>query len=102
MARGRKIYEPPRFMTVNQCIEQLIEVEEKRQEGAYDPKKTMCVGLSRVGQDDQVIRAGTMDQLLDVDFGAPLHSFIICSKDLHEMEWEELSFFAVDSSGAEK
>lgn len=32
MVRGRKIYEPPRYMTVNQCIEQLLEVEERRQE----------------------------------------------------------------------
>lgn len=93
MARGRKIFEPPRFMTVNQCIEQLIEVEEKRKGGAYDPDKTMCVGLARVGLDDQVICAGTMKQLADVDFGSPLHSFVICSADLHEMEWEELSYF---------
>jgi diphthine synthase len=32
LARGRKIYEPPRFMTVNQAVEQLLEIEEKRQE----------------------------------------------------------------------
>ena len=30
--RNRKIYEPPRFMTVNQCVEQLLEIEEKRKE----------------------------------------------------------------------
>ncbi len=30
--RGNKIYEPPRFMTVNQCIQQLLEVEELRNE----------------------------------------------------------------------
>lgn len=93
LARGKKIYEPPRFMTVNQCIEQLIEVEEKRQEGAYDPQKTMCVGLARVGLEDQFIRAGTMQELRNVDFGGPLHSFVICSSDLHEMELEELEFF---------
>eukprot|EP01027_Heterolobosea_sp_BB2_P012607 GEZU01018252.1.p1 GENE.GEZU01018252.1~~GEZU01018252.1.p1 ORF type:complete len:238 (+),score=53.91 GEZU01018252.1:45-716(+) len=33
MMRGRKIYEPPRYMTVNQAIEQLIEIEDKRKEG---------------------------------------------------------------------
>jgi diphthamide biosynthesis methyltransferase len=31
--RGRKVYEPPRFMSIKQCIEQLLEVEEKRKEG---------------------------------------------------------------------
>ena len=33
LMRGRKIFEPPRFMTVNQCCQQLIEVEHKRQLG---------------------------------------------------------------------
>lgn len=36
LCRGRKEYEPPRFMTVNTAIEQLIEVEEKRQQGSSD------------------------------------------------------------------
>lgn len=31
--RGRKIYEPPRYMSVNTCIEQLLEIEESRKEG---------------------------------------------------------------------
>ena len=30
--RGNKIYEPPRYMTVNQAIQQLLEIEEVRQE----------------------------------------------------------------------
>lgn len=30
--RGKKQYEPPRFMTVNTAIEQLLEVEEARGE----------------------------------------------------------------------
>jgi hypothetical protein len=28
--RGKKVYEPPRFMTVNTAISQLLEVEEVR------------------------------------------------------------------------
>jgi len=30
--RGNKIFEPPRYMTINQCVEQLLEVEDKRGE----------------------------------------------------------------------
>ena len=26
MLRSRKVYEPPRYMTVNQCVSQLLEV----------------------------------------------------------------------------
>ncbi len=53
MARGRKIYEPPRYMTVNQCVAQLLEVEEKMQLGVCGPEK-MAVGVARVGSLDQV------------------------------------------------
>jgi len=30
LVRGRKVYEPPRFMTVNIAVEQLLEVEDNR------------------------------------------------------------------------
>jgi diphthine synthase len=30
MLRGRKIYEPPRYMTIAQCIEQILEVDEAK------------------------------------------------------------------------
>ena len=33
VSRGVMVYEAPRYMTVNQCIEQLLEVEERRKEG---------------------------------------------------------------------
>lgn len=84
MAKGNKDYLPPRYMTVNQCIEQLLEVEEKKQGGAYS-KDTICVGLSRVGQETQQIVSGTMQELLKIDFGAPLHSFVIPG-ELHFLE----------------
>ena len=34
LARGKKVYEPPRFMSVNTAVEQLLEVEAKRGGGA--------------------------------------------------------------------
>lgn len=93
MARGKIVYLPPRFMTVNQSIEQLIEVEEKRQEGAYS-KDSMCVGMARLGQKDQKIVAGTMEELRTVDFGEPLHCLVIAG-DVHLMEEEMLQQFRV-------
>ncbi|ELR08606.1 hypothetical protein GMDG_03297 [Pseudogymnoascus destructans 20631-21] len=48
MARGRLIYEPPRYMTVGQCAEQMLESEEIRGEGAYGPE-SLAVGAARVG-----------------------------------------------------
>lgn len=32
MHRGKKVYEPPKFMTINTAIEQLLEVEASRAE----------------------------------------------------------------------
>ncbi|KAJ3115100.1 diphthine synthase [Physocladia obscura] len=94
MARGRKIYEPPRFMTVNQAIEQLLEIEEKRDENVYS-KHTIGVGLSRVGASDQKIVAGTLEELLDVDFGEPLHSLVLAG-EMHFLEADILRTYAVN------
>ncbi|KAJ2824972.1 diphthine synthase [Coemansia sp. 'formosensis'] len=95
MMRNRPIYEPPRYMTVNLAVEQLLEVEEARQEKAYT-EDTLAVGVSRVGSDDQIIKAGTLKQLLDVDFGKPLHSLVIVGQRLHLLEAEVLREYAVD------
>ncbi|KAJ1958482.1 diphthine synthase [Dipsacomyces acuminosporus] len=95
MARGRLIYEPPRYMTVNQAAEQLLEIEDKRQEKAYTGE-TLAVGVSRLGSDDQVIKAGTLSQLLSVDFGKPLHSLVIVGSRLHLLEAEIMRANAVD------
>jgi len=122
LMRGRTKYDPPRFMTVNTAVAQLLEIEAKRGEGgalrrvrrrcrrcrrrcrrcrpasyshASPLRRLPCVllhrrcavcrptdlgiGLARVGQDSQTIVAGTLAELLDVDFGPPLHSLVICS-----------------------
>ena len=70
--------------------------EEVLKEGAYT-KDTLCVGLARLGQPDQCIVAGTMEELKDVDFGQPLHSFIICG-DTHDLEMEVLTQYMVENS----
>ena len=97
LARGRMIYEPPRFMSVNTCIEQLLEVEEKRGEGAF-AATSACVGLARMGRDDQFIAFGTMAELAEVDFGKPLHSVLLPADDIHDMEREMLDLYKVDGS----
>eukprot|EP01064_Diplonema_japonicum_P018115 TRINITY_DN26806_c0_g1_i1.p1 TRINITY_DN26806_c0_g1~~TRINITY_DN26806_c0_g1_i1.p1 ORF type:complete len:290 (+),score=82.14 TRINITY_DN26806_c0_g1_i1:71-940(+) len=95
MARGRKIYEPPRFMTVAQAAEQVLEVAANKSCELIGPK-TVAVGLARVGCSDQLIIAGTLQELAETDFGTPLHSMVICG-DIHEAEEEHLSIFYTDS-----
>jgi diphthine methyl ester synthase len=98
MCRGRKIYEPPRYMSVNTAVEQLIEAaqrvaDERGVEPAYTPE-TMAVGVARVGQADQLIVSGTLEQLRTVDFGAPLHSLVLAG-ELHHIERDHIKVFDV-------
>ena len=91
LARGKKVYEPPQFMTVNTAVEQLLEIEKNRKAGAVSPD-TLAVGLARLGADSQQLVAGTMQQLLEVDFGPPLHSLVLPGV-LHDIERESLKHF---------
>lgn len=93
LARGRAIYEPPRYMTIKQALEQVLEVERTKKLGAVaEDGSTFAVGVARVGSTTQQIVAGTMKQLMDVDFGEPLHSLIIAG-DVHECESEHVNLF---------
>ncbi|KAG9290906.1 hypothetical protein G9A89_011056 [Geosiphon pyriformis] len=95
LARGRKIYEPPRYMTINQAIKQLLEIEEKRKENTYN-KHTLAIGIARLGSTvEQKIKAGTLDQLSNEDFGAPLHSLVIVGRRIHILEVDYLRHYAV-------
>ncbi|TFK26287.1 diphthine synthase isoform b [Coprinopsis marcescibilis] len=101
LARGRKIYEPPRYMSIPTAISQMIETESTRQEKILEPENTLAIGLSRVGGDglQQKIVAGTLKELLDQpaeQFGEPLHSVVIVGKRLHHLEVEYAEEYAVD------
>mmetsp|Transcript_76905 Transcript_76905/g.135486 ORF Transcript_76905/g.135486 Transcript_76905/m.135486 type:complete len:285 (-) Transcript_76905:25-879(-) len=97
LMRGKKIYEPARFMTVAQALEQLREVEKNRKEGVAGDE-AMVMGLARLGRDDQVIRAGPCKEVADMDFGGPLHSLVICADELHELEIEFIEFYSSKSA----
>ncbi|GFP85857.1 probable diphthine synthase [Phtheirospermum japonicum] len=96
LCRGKKVYEPPRFMKINTAIEQLLEVAQNRSEPVYN-EDTTCVGMARIGCEDQVIVSGSMKQLLTADFGPPLHCLVIVG-DTHPVEEEMLEFYKIDTS----
>uniref|UniRef100_A0A673ITC4 diphthine methyl ester synthase n=1 Tax=Sinocyclocheilus rhinocerous TaxID=307959 RepID=A0A673ITC4_9TELE len=96
LSRGRKIYEPPRYMTVAQAAEQLLEILQNRRDRGEElamTEDTVCVGLARVGAEDQTIRSGTLQELASSDLGGPLHSMII-SGHLHPLEVDMLKLFS--------
>lgn len=94
MARGRRIYEPPRYMTVAQCASQMLEIEEERKEGIYNPD-SLAVGAARVGADDQKLAVGTLKQLAEADLGEPLHCVILLGKRTHDLERDFIREYAI-------
>lgn len=84
MLLNRTAFLPPRFMTVNQCVAQLLEVEALRGEGWCGPD-SLAIGCARLGQPTQLIVSGTLAELVCADFGGPLHSLVMCG-ELHELE----------------
>lgn len=95
MARGRKIYEPARYMTVAQCAQQMLETETERQQGVYG-ENSLAIGAARVGAKDQKLAVGTLKELCGVDLGPPLHSLILLGRRSHELERDYIKAFAID------
>ncbi|KAH7198156.1 Diphthine synthase [Fusarium flagelliforme] len=97
MARGRLVYEPPRYMTVGQCAQQMLEIEEERKEGVYT-KDSLAIGAARVGGKTEKFVAGTLEELCSTDeeLGPPLHSLVLLGRRTHELELDYVRQFAVD------
>ncbi|NXF03213.1 DPH5 synthase, partial [Smithornis capensis] len=103
LLQGRKIYEPPRYMSVNQAAQQLLAIIHNRRLQGEEPEtteNTICVGLARVGAPDEKIASGTLQQMATVELGSPLHSLIVTGT-MHPLELEMLKLFSVDSSSLE-
>lgn len=95
MAKGRKVYQPPRYMTVAQCAQQMLEIEEERKEGVYY-EDSLAIGAARVGSQEQKMVAGTLKELCEADLGPPLHSVVLLGKRTHELERDYIRTFCVD------
>lgn len=80
-----------RFMTANEGLE-LLQKMEKKERGEIFKDSILCV-VARAGSDNSVIKAGSLEELIDFDFGPPLHSIVVAG-DLHFMEVEALKVLA--------
>lgn len=120
LIKGRDVYEKPRFMTVSEATSQLVEIldefanlkldqvadeedetskpsqETVQIKSLVDSKlidhNTICVGLARVGRDDQQIAVDSLVNLSNMDLGGPLHSLIVAGR-LHPLEIDFLKLF---------
>jgi diphthine synthase len=93
MARGRKIYEPPRYMTVGQCTQQILDIEQiKREEykgihGVYE-EESLAISAPRVGGKTEKFVSGALKQLCDANDLGPLHSLVLLGRRMLELESE--------------
>ena len=98
LTKKKKIYEKPRFMTVNQALEELLEASEKS-ENIIENKgliteENLCYGVARIGSESQIVKAGKIKDIIKFDFGKPLHSVVICAKTLSSIEKEVVEFYS--------
>ncbi len=80
--------ENKKFMTIREAAEYLLKVEDKRKEDVFT-KKTMCIGVARIGSNKPRIVYDTAEDLLKTDLGKPLHALIIPG-ELHFIEEDAL------------
>lgn len=96
----KKVYMPPKFMTVAEASDQLSSILEKKRrdtdENLAFTEHTLVVGLARIGSDDQNIIACSLQEMKKIDLGKPLHSLIIPAEKLHPLEINFLRQYAID------
>ncbi len=77
-----------RYMTVNEGIEVLLELEENHNKKTITGD-TVLAGLARVGSNNPSLKAGYPEYILEHDFGGGLQCMVVFG-DLHFMEIESL------------
>jgi diphthine synthase len=82
-----------KFMTVNQAIEVLEDIESRKKENLIS-KNTLIIGCARLGCDNFIVKAGKLDEVKKFDFGKPPHCLIIPGK-IHFSEEEMVELWKV-------
>lgn len=76
-------------MSIHDAIDILLMLENLRGEGVIS-KEHLAVGMSRLGGRDMKVCFGSLQKLMEYDFGNPPHTLIITSPKLHFIEEEAL------------
>ena len=81
-----------RYMTANEGMKLLLKMEEKHKENIFNKDSVVCV-VARAGSAEPITVASAVKDLINRDFGPPLHTLVIPGK-LHFMEIEALQVLA--------
>ena len=80
------------YMTANEAIRYLAEQEEEMRFGTFREDSLVCV-LGRVGSSNPLVVAGRVADMMNRDFGEPLHCIVLPGK-LHFAEKDALVMLA--------
>ena len=81
-------------LIVNDAIRYLLKVEMKRGERVFTGN-TLCVGCTKLGSLDQIIRVGKANELLSYLFKNGMQCLIVPAKKMHFMESEALTLWKI-------
>jgi len=79
-------------LSVNDAIRYLLRVELKRNERVFTDN-TLCIGCTKLGSLDQIIKAGKAKELLQYLFKGGMHCLIVPAKKMHFMEENALKLY---------
>jgi diphthine synthase len=81
-----------RYMNANEAMQLLLDMEKKCKKGLIQQDSIIFV-VARAGSDSPIVLGNTIKELIDQDFGPPLHSLVIPGK-MHFMEIEAAQVLA--------
>ncbi len=83
-----------RYLEPKEAMRNLLEIEKEKKENVFT-QETPIVTVSRIGSPNQEIRYGKVKNMLEENYGKPLHSIIVPGK-LHEREEKYLEQFQIE------
>lgn len=96
-------------MSTHQAVEQLLSIlppavttdedDKEVQNETLDPRNTLAISCSKLGSEEQIILAGTLQEFADhkpEHFGSPLHSFVIVGHRFHPVERDFAAQYAIN------
>jgi diphthine synthase len=83
--------QPKRYMQIHEAVHILRTLYETAESPILMPE--LYIGIARAGSNEPEVYAGTLTQILNHDFGSPLHILIVPAS-LHHIEQEYLVTFA--------
>jgi diphthine synthase len=97
LMRGNSIFEPPRYMTCQQAAIQLLEIlENPKYENCGIAKDQLVIGVSKVGSEKQKIVSCSIEKMAEQNWlGAPLHSLVLPSEVVHDLEMDFVKTFSL-------